>query len=165
MDAIKQWAFAVCAAMIAVGISRMILPKSSVEKVFKITASVFFLCCLLSPIVISSPNLKIELSEYPRQDIQGRVDALNQVVNEQTGQSIEKQLIKIIETKLQEKGIKYYAITINMNRKGQSEQPVEYVAIELDAAYEQEHKSMLAMLEDELGLSVRLGYATTAKGG
>ena len=55
MEGIKQWAFSVCAAMVACGLCQMLLPKAGMEKIFRMTVSIFFLCCLLSPIVLQNP--------------------------------------------------------------------------------------------------------------
>lgn len=158
MSGIKQWAFSVCAAMIACGIAQMILPRGGMEKIFRVTVSVFFLCCLLSPVVIRSPDLRLELSEYSQADIQRRADRLNQVVQGQTGDSIRWQLRKIIAEKLGEKGINYHDVTINISINGQSEPQVDSVKILLDPVHKQEGENIRAALERELGLDIQLAY-------
>jgi len=158
MDAIRQWAFSLCSAMVACGLAQMLLPKSNMEKVFRVSVSVFFLCCLLSPLVLQNPELRIEIVDYSQADIEARAQKLAGVVEDQSDEAIRQSLEKIVEQKLQEKGIKDTGITIHITTNGQhdSEEPV--VEILLGRAYEAEHERIHTELETELGVEVRLGY-------
>lgn len=74
----------ICAAAIACGLAQLALPKSSMQRVFNITSSVFFLGCLLSPIALPS----IDLTVTPQSELQRRIDEkiarLSDAANEQT---------------------------------------------------------------------------------
>lgn len=50
LDSIKDWAFSICVASICGTMMNIILPKGDLQKIFKTVYSVFFLCCILSPI-------------------------------------------------------------------------------------------------------------------
>lgn len=50
MDALKSWGLAVCFAALAAGIAAIITPSGKMEKMFKLTISLFFLCCILVPL-------------------------------------------------------------------------------------------------------------------
>lgn len=64
MDELKSWGLTICFAALACGIASIISPPGKMEKIFKFTISIFFLCCLLYPLFIykniSLKNLKIE---------------------------------------------------------------------------------------------------------
>lgn len=51
MDEIKSWAFSVCTASICGAAMNIILPEGSTQKVFKSVFCVFFLCCVISPLL------------------------------------------------------------------------------------------------------------------
>ena len=51
MDTVRQWAMSLCMAAVAGAAAQIILPEGSLQKVFKVAFSVFFLCCLFSPVL------------------------------------------------------------------------------------------------------------------
>ena len=51
MDAIRRWAFSLCAAAIAGTIAEMFSPEGGTKRIFRLCAGVFFLCCLFSPVL------------------------------------------------------------------------------------------------------------------
>jgi hypothetical protein len=51
MDAVRQWGMTCCFAALAAGIANMLIPHGSLEKVMRFTVSLFFLCCVLSPLI------------------------------------------------------------------------------------------------------------------
>jgi len=159
MDALKQWAFSICCAMVACGMAQLLLPKSGMERIFKLCVSVFFLCALLSPILLASPELRISVEEYSQEDIQRRAARLEELVESQAERAAGESLEKIVADKLLEKGIKYSSITIHINTNGQHAKEAPVVEIVLDREHEAEHDTIRRELTGELGLEVRLGYA------
>lgn len=158
MDGIRQWAFSVCSAMVACGIAGLVLPRGNLEKMFRLTVSVFFLCCLLSPVILPSSSLNISVREHSQEDIRSRADRLTEATQDQAGEFAVRSLEKIIAAKLDEMGIKYGDITINISTSGQSEGWVETVEIILDRQHEPRHAQILQSLEDAFELQFRLGY-------
>lgn len=164
MDAIKQWAFSICAAMVACGLAQMVLPNSGMEKIFRTTVSVFFLCCLLSPVFLRVPSLQIELQESTRSDIEQRAARLTGEVERQAADTAGSELRKIVEEKLAQMGINYLDIAININTNGQSAEDAAQVDILLDAAQEAGHGALQAELAQALGVDIRLQYVETGGG-
>jgi len=158
MDAIRQWAFSICSAMVACGIAGLILPRGNLEKMFRLSVSVFFLCCLLSPVLLPKSALRFDLKEYTQEDIQERADAVTRVAEDQSLEAARENLEKIIGEKLGEMGIKYRVITINIITNGQSDQIVDTVEIVLDRQHEREHQQILSDLKETFDLDFRLGY-------
>lgn len=158
MEALKQWAFSICCAMVACGIMQILMPKSSLERMFKLVVSVFFLCCLLSPFLLRSAALGLELREYPQNDIEERASRLESVVERQWNGAAAGGLEKIVRGKLAEMGINDDTTTINIITNGQITNEPPIVEITLDSAYRERHNVLRGALMDELGLEVRLGY-------
>ena len=51
MDEIRNWAFSICSAAICGAVMNIILPEGSTQKIFKSVFCVFFLCCVISPLL------------------------------------------------------------------------------------------------------------------
>lgn len=164
MDSIRQWAFSLCVAMAAGGIAQMLMPKSGLEKIFRLTVSAFFLCCLLSPFVFRMPLLELDVKAYEQESIDQRAKRLTDTVGHQTEQVAKQDIEKIIAEKLAEMGIKYHRITININTNGQNNPEVKTVEIELDRVHQREHDHIRKELTGTFGLDFRLGYVTGGEG-
>lgn len=160
MEGLKQWAFSVCAAMVACGICRMLIPSSGMEKMFRTTVSVFFLCCLLSPMVFQVPALRIELENDSQQQIQERAERLQSEAENQAGAAANRDMMKIIGEKLDQMGIKYHGITININENGQSLSSPGTIEILLSTDYERQQTAVRGELADAFGLDVELQFTT-----
>lgn len=165
MDAIRQWAFSLCAAMVACGIAQLLMPKSTLESMFKLVSSVFFLCCLLSPVMLRFPGIRVETEQYSSALIEEKSRALTGVVERQTQESAEQGLEKNIAAKLRQMGINYYSITINMSINGQSEEQIDSVDIELEKIHANNHGHIHQELTETFGVPVRLGYAAGGREG
>lgn len=62
MDAVRQWGFALCTAAVACSLAQMLAPKTGASKLFKLTVSTFFLCCIFSPLLIGFGTGEISLT-------------------------------------------------------------------------------------------------------
>lgn len=158
MEGLRQWAFSVCVAMVVAGVARMLLPKSGLQKVFGITVSVFFLCCLLSPVAFRLPDFALEVEGATTEEIQRRAAALQETVAGQSQDAAKGAVEKIIVDILEEMGINPISITIHINTGGQSASSVESADIVLPRKQEQNHEIIRRVLSEQLGFSIRLGY-------
>lgn len=156
----KQWAFALCAAMVACGIAQMLLPKGNMQKIMQMTVSVFFLCCMLSPVALQNTQLRIDVQEYAQEEIDRRAEQLTREAERQAGQAAETGLAEMVRQKLDKLGIKPLNLAIHMNEDGQSAPEVELL---LAAEHEQKRRQIQQAVEEELGLHLQLRYA--AEGG
>lgn len=158
MSAVREWAFALCAAMVAAGLVRMLLPKSNLEKMLRMVLSIFFLCCLLSPAVLRAPSLMVEIETVGREELAARSEKVAELARRQTLELARESLHKLVEEKLEQRGIKVHAITINMVTKGQNEMALQSVELLLDFADQDGHQSLAQELGRELGAEVILDY-------
>ena len=158
MEAIKQWCFSLCTAMVACGIMQMLMPNSSLEKVFRLTVSVFFLCVMLSPVLLQSPQLRIEVEEYSIQNIRMRAERLSTLMESQTDTAARQNIRKIIEEKLSEMGINCHSITIDIITKGQNIGQSFFADISLYGEDQNRNEEILRELRDLLGIDIRLKY-------
>ncbi len=158
MESIRQWAFGICSAAIACGLAQLILPKSSLQRIFQITSSVFFLSCLLSPVVLSLPTLEITPPDSLMEDISRRSERLNSSVEEQRQELATESLRNAAEDILQDLGIKANKIYINVHEDGEGGITISECELELDESYFPRHDEIRAALHKALGVDIRIGY-------
>lgn len=156
MEGIRQWGFSICCTMAACGLAQILLPKSNLERLFKLCVSVFFLCCLLSPILLQKPELRIQVREYAQEDIQRRADQLSEIVERQSASAAKASLEKIVKDKLLEMGINHSGIAIHIKTNGQNADEQFWVQVKLDSGYAERRDQIRRELSEELGLDVVL---------
>jgi len=156
MAGIRQWAFSICCTMVACGLAQILLPKSNMERLFKLCVSVFFLCCLLSPILLQKPELRVQVQEYAQEDIQRRAEQLSEVVERQSTSAVQASLEKIVADKLLEMGINYSSVAIHINTNGQNADEQFWVQVKLESGHEERRDQIRRELSAELGLDVVL---------
>ncbi len=78
MGAVKDWAISVCMAVVAGGLAYMISPGKSLEKVYRLVLSVFFITAIISPIVGFSLDESIKVSEFSQNQTAGESDEIKQ---------------------------------------------------------------------------------------
>ena len=159
MSALIQWAFALCAAMVAMGLCRMLIPSTGMEKTFRFVVSIFFLAVLLSPVVFRFPGLMIDIPLHTQEEIERRSANLEEITHRQALSLAEVQLRQIVGEKLSQRGINAYSITINFTTNLQGEIELGSVVIVLDAAHSESGADLRNYLESELGAEIQLHYA------
>ena len=158
MSALIQWAFAICAAMVAMGLCRMLIPSSGMEKTFRFVVSVFFLAILLSPVAIRFPSLMIDLPLHTQAEIDRRSAHLDEITHQQALRLAGGELRQIVSEKLSRMGINAHSIAINFTTNPEGEILLESVVITLDEADREGEANLIAHLESELGSAVLLYY-------
>lgn len=162
MESIRQWAFGICCAAIACGLAQLLMPKSSMQRIFQITTSVFFLSCLLSPIAISLPSLDVIPPEEIMQEIDEKSERLDSIAKEQGHDLATESIRHAAEDTLMDFGIKPNKIYINVHDDGDGGITISECELELDNSYLPQHDEIRAALHKALGVDIRIGYT---KGG
>ena len=158
MSALTQWAFALCAAMVAMGLCRMLIPSAGMEKTFRFVVSIFFLAVLLSPLAIRFPGLMIDIPLHTQAEMDQRSANLDEITRRQALRIAEGQLRQIVGEKLSARGINPHSIAINFTTNPEGEITLESVGIALDEAHRESEVALIAFLESELGCTVVLNY-------
>ena len=158
MESLQAWAFSVCSSMVACGLAQMILPKGSMQKIFQVTVSVFFLCCLLSPIVLRAPELRVEAQTYTQEEIERRAEKTQEVARMQSQRVVQKEIRQIIAEKLADMGINARDITINISSDERQKEEIWEVTLLLSKTDETKHRKIVQELEKALGVAVHVRY-------
>ena len=158
MSEIRHWAFSLCCAMVAAAVARMLLPDSSLQKIFQVTLSVFILCALLSPLVLSRPQLQLWVEEYSAQEVERRATALKQTAASQARRQFSEQLEKIVGENLLQMGINAADIAIHINMDEQGALTIAEAVVLLPQEYQTQQERIRGQLREALGVSVRLEW-------
>lgn len=158
MEGIRQWAFGICAAAIACGMAQLLLPKSSMQRVFNITSSVFFLGCLLSPMMFSVALPDIPARDEIQREVERRSDSLSSVMEERTGEQASESLRQLARQTLERMGITPQKIYINVHDDGENGISISECEVELSESEFPRHDEIRAALMQSLGVNVLIGY-------
>ncbi|SDN35937.1 stage III sporulation protein AF [Acetanaerobacterium elongatum] len=74
MADIKIWAISLCVAAVAGGIMNLLIPNTSLEKIMKLVVAAFFLSCVISPVIMRFPEIRLTLT----QDVKARVNEVQE---------------------------------------------------------------------------------------
>ena len=159
MDIIRGWALALCAALTAGSMLRILMPSGSIQRVYSLTISVFILCVILAPFFMNRPELRIELQTHAAQEAMIRAQILEDLVQEQSIRAALGGVEKIVSAKLSEMGINYGSVTINMNHDGQNANTGFEAQILLGEEWQKEEQRIKRELEQKLGFPVILFFS------
>ena len=159
MEVIKGWAFALCAALIAGSMLRILMPGGNMQRVYSLTLSVFILCVILAPFFTNRPELRIEVNTHAVQEAVARAQILEDLVQEQSIRAAAYGVEKIVVSKLSEMGINHRGVTINMNYDGQNGHARLEAEILLGDEWQKEEERIVRELEEALKFPVALIFS------
>ena len=145
--------------MVAMGLCRMLIPSSGMEKTFRFVVSIFFLAVLLSPVAFRFPDLMLDLPLHTQEEIERRSANLDEITHRQALGIAEGQLRQIVNEKLSQRGINARSVTINFTTNLHGAVELDSVAIVLDETHRESGADLRSYLESELGAVVLLHYA------
>ena len=165
MQTLRQWCFSVCATAVCCGIVQILIPRSGLERILKMTVSVFFLTSLITPLLlgIQGGNLSLdwELSrEQVEQQLQSRGESLESELERRFARDASGQLEQIVSEALVQMGINSSEISIKVNTNEEGSISISEVELQLDEQYESRHDEIRSQLEEILGVRVLIGYET-----
>lgn len=154
--ALQSWAISVCAAAVVGAVAHIALPEGSLQKVLKLTIQVFFLCCLLSPLVLKSPELEWDLA-LSASEAQSQAEQEARQMQETFQRQVEEQFLQAvapdIQNALAENGISGTEISVNIHTDGSGSVFINELQITVPAAYSLHEKKIREIVETQTGLT------------
>ncbi len=157
MDIIREWAFSICAAAIAVGILTVIMPESSMNKLIKTVVGVFFVIVIFSPVkVLLSGTDSIEVLSVESEVLyEDAIDLTNRILNEQAAMQMENLLLN--ELSVLEIENAHFQIFINTTEELSIH--ITKIVLTLNEVYKSRESEIRFRLIDELELPVEIIYS------
>ncbi|MCI8496907.1 MAG: hypothetical protein HFE85_01485 [Clostridiales bacterium] len=150
MEALKNWAVSICFAGIAAAVAQMLFPAGSMQKVFRIAVSAFFLCCFVSPLLSIGPSLELSIPEI-RGEADSTAEALEQEIERQLQASVEAKVKSLIEDAIAAQKIKPQKIIVRMDTGEDGGIVMKQVTIVLEKKDVQSSLAVKGAVQNALG--------------
>ncbi|MEG1760821.1 MAG: hypothetical protein RR115_01530 [Hydrogenoanaerobacterium sp.] len=153
MDALREWALAVCAAAVAGSLVCLLCPAGEAAKAYKVTVSVFLLCVILSPVITGVLG-----SDWGYADIslnskaEENTDVLNAMVEAQIENDFYSTVKDFVNSKLAEINAVPEEIYINVNTNDESGIFIKELTIVTCQNDKNKQAEITALLSDSLGI-------------
>ncbi len=158
MDVVREWAFSLCCCMVAGSLMYMLAPAKNLAKIFKMTISLFMLCCLIMPFAFGNiqfdDNLTGELEERSGE----YAGNLEETINSQFQKTMEDTIRSHIESILKSYGVEESKIEINMNVDDKSGILMNQIEILLPNEFISQDQAISRQIETDLGKKPEITY-------
>ena len=132
MDGIRLWAFSICSAAVVGTIVYMIFPKGKLEKIFRFTVTLFFLCSLFSPLIVRTTGFSLNFDFLEPEEHQvPENQELDYTLEEQIEHAFRQNLTQLIEKSLQEIEIKADKILLDIHIESDNSIIIDQITIYL----------------------------------
>ncbi len=151
MEAIKGWALAVCVAAVAGSIAHLASPSGSTQKIYKITISLFFLCCILSPIITGALSGDFQIDSSMQSQTEYRTDSLQNTMEKQVEENFIASVKNITAEELNTIDVQPQEILINVNTNEESGIFITEIILSLDAKDQNKQAEIESRITQKLG--------------
>ena len=153
MDGIRSWAITLCFAALAAGMAGIIAPKGNMEKVFKFTVSLFFLCCILVPVFnLKHINLNIQIPDTSKKVTYNMQDEIKKQVSEES----EKKIKDLVEDSFQKTGVEPRSITVDVDVSQDGSYQVKSIKAVIKHEYMKYKESLINTIKNDYGLDIEI---------
>ena len=133
MESVKVWAISICMASLAGTVAHFLSPSGSVQRIFKVVVSVFFITIMVYPVVgLSADNIGDAFDGYTYYD--SYVDNADEIADIVLEQSV-SQIKSAVGEMLQELGIKDYEISVSTDINEDESIVISKIEIEIGEEY------------------------------
>lgn len=158
MAGIQSWATVVCLAALAAGMAGIVAPQGHMEKVYKFTVALFFLCCMLTPLFgLKSIHLDTSLSNLSS----SRTASAAEIVNSQKTEQSRQALADLVTRTFQKYGITPVSVQVSVTAYSAGAMSIGGAAAVVKKADFQKADTLRQSVGNELGMSVTVREGET----
>lgn len=151
MDAIKSWAVTVCLAALAAGVAGIVAPSGKLEKTYKFAVSLFFLCCMVTPLFGLRSVALPEISQSAAAGISD-ADGFQNDVAEQTKTLAEQNLTAAVQSCCQTAGATPLSVSVRLKSSG-SALSLSCVTVTLRASQMNRQDAVSSAIRAQMGVT------------
>lgn len=160
MASIKQWAISLCYLLVLCQIAYMLVPKSSINKVFKYVVGLFLLIGILMP------TTKLRFNDFSS-EFKG-MQSKSQRITEEITQINENYVYKIGENNihiltkncLNEIGVKECEVEATIEKDRQTGEAILSLNLLLPELYKEKSKDILSQVEENIGVTPKIVFGS-----
>lgn len=158
MEVVKEWAFSLCCCMVAGSLIYMLTPSKNLAKIFKITLSLFMLCCIVTPFAFGNIKFDDVFTGELEEKSESHAADLNETINDQLSKTMSDTLKSHIQSILKSFGIEQSKININMNVDDKSGILINQIELILPDTSISKDQDISRQIEKELGKKPEITY-------
>lgn len=151
MDAIKSWAVTVCLAALAAGIAGIVAPSGKLEKTYRFAVSLFFLCCMVTPLFGLRHIALPEISQTAAAGVSD-ADGFQSDVAEQTRLLAEQNLKAAVQSCCQTAGAAPLSVSVGLKGSG-SALSLSSVTVTLRSSQMSQQDAVSSAIRTQLGVT------------
>jgi len=157
MEAIRQWALSLCVAAVAGAASEMLLPEGGAQKIYRISFSVFFLCCLFFPLIgmtgisFGGVSLKETAGDSRAAELQ---NALEEQFTSDFRAAAEEKTVETLEAS----GICGTKVEADVNIDDSGSILIERLIVTVPSGEEASEEKIKAIVEKAIGISPEVDF-------
>ena len=162
LEAVRGWAFSLCAAAIVGAIAEMFAPEGGARRIFRLCVSVFFLCCLFSPALelisdgISQEDWEID---SPDDAYMEQAQGLNGAYERRVAEDFRRNVERLAQEALESAGINNAEIAVSVNIDMDNCISISEVEVTLSEDMRPQELRAIMAVEQSIGIkpAVRFG--------
>ncbi len=155
MADIKLWAISLCVAALAGAIMHILAPKTSLEKMMRLVIGVFFLSCIISPVLSKLPDIKLTFSGKADQSLTEVQERLLSTVDKQT----ESSMITQVESLLAQKGVTAENISFEYNTADKNRISISQIDVVISPDYADREAEIREYISGKTGIATILSIS------
>ncbi len=155
MADLKLWAISLCAAALAGAIMHMIVPNTSLEKMMRLVIGVFFLSCIISPVLARLPDLDLGASGKAEQQVVQIQEGLLRTIDGQ----VDSQMKAVVRTLLMQKGIAPENISFEYNTADKNRISISQIDVMLSPEYTAHEAEIREYINGQTGITTILSFS------
>ena len=164
MEGLREWALAVCAAAVAGSLAHLACPSGEVAKVYKITISVFLLCCILAPVLTGALGGDWGAESFMTSETEEKTAELENTFKTQVKDEFCASIKAFVENELGLVGVSAQEISINVNTNEQGGIFITELIVFLSTEHEDKQAEIIAKLRDNLGIEPVIQFRQEVQG-
>ena len=154
MDAVKVWAFSMCAAVVIASIVTMIVPSLEKQKMMKLIISTFVLAGVLSPTLNIIDEIELSVDASAHTAIETERLEIDETSLESLENNVSQALFPIIQDELEKNEFMYdFGLSVELIQEDAGIS-IECVNITVTDLHKIEKDKLKATLEENLGFEI-----------
>ncbi len=160
MEAVRTWAFSLCAAAAVGALAELLAPNGGTKRMLKLCVSAFFLCCLFSPalrLLTSAPGAADAL--LPENALEYSAEDAEEMFERQVVSAFAENIERLAADALKESGISAQEISVRVNIDGDNCISISEIEVTLDGGLRLQELRASSAIEKRTGVRPRLIFA------
>lgn len=158
MEELQSWAVTVCMAALAAGIAGIVAPKGNLEKTYKFTLSLFFLCCVLIP-AFQLKNIRLNMNMPTLSSSTG--EAIQITVDSQKITQSQDSVSRLVTETFQKNGATPRSVRTSISMTNDGTVSVDRVDVVLSKTDFSRKDSLVKAVQNELGVPITVTEGET----